>query len=149
MKIEEDILEKIVAGVRARLQSFHSRKRQARIHAVKFMKFFTDVEREFLIKEVLHSQNKTIIKAIADRKNIAVPSLGTFQYREIYEAIRDITAEVKAKYNVSGPMNKIDPTLAEIIHNEIEEKKKEIVIDLYYKGVGGRGSTVNHNFKNQ
>lgn len=148
MKLDEDILERIVSSVKARLQSFQSRKRKARIHAVKFTTIYNDREREFIIKEVLHSQNKSIIYAIGNNKNIAIPSLGTFQYRETREAIQEIKREVKAKYGVTCRISECDPELAAKIREEIEAKKREVVIDLYYKSVGPRNSHVNHNFKN-
>jgi len=146
MKLNEDILTNIISGVRTRLQSFTSRKRKARIYAVKFTTIFNDAEREFVIKEILHSQNKSIANAIASKKNIAIPSLGTFQYRETLEAIKQIKNEVKQEHNISD-LRKVNPAIFEAIHREIEARKKEVVIDLYYKGSGGKGSTVNHNFK--
>lgn len=146
MKVNEDIFDKIVQSVRTRLKSFTSRKRKARIYAIKFANIYSDADRDFIIKEILHSQNKSIASAIANKKNIAIPSLGTFQYRETLEAIKSIKDEVKREHNISD-LRKLDPNVFDAIRAEIEAKKKDIVIDLYYKGCGGKGSTVNHNFK--
>lgn len=146
MKVNEDIFDKIVARVKSSLQSFHSRKRKARIYAVKYTKIFNDADREFILKEILHSQNKSIISAIANKKNIAIPSLGTFQYRETLEATRQIKNEVKQAHQITD-MKHLDPAIFDAIIREIDEKKKEVLLPLYFKGVGGKGSTVNHNFK--
>lgn len=146
MKIDSDISTNIVESVKKTLQSFHSHRRKARIYAKRFLNGFSDNDRDFILNEILYNQNKSIIEAISNRKNIAIPTLGSFQYRESLEIIREIKNEIKKKYGVLD-IRKADQSIIDAIIKEIEEKKKEIIIPLYFKQLGGKGSTVNSNFK--
>lgn len=146
MKTNDDILAKMLESIKQALPSFHSRVRASRRYAKRFQLSFIDPEKEFIIKEILNSQNKSIAKAMLLRKNISIPNLGSFQYRESLEIIREIKNEVKAKYGVID-IRKVDEELYDIINKEIEEKKKEIILPLYFEQLGGK-DRINYNFKN-
>lgn len=146
MKVNEDILAKMIESINKALPSFHSHKRRARQYAKIFMLSYTPAEKEFIIKEILHNQNKSITKAILERKNIAIPNIGTFQYRESLEIIREIKNEVKAKYGVKD-LRHIDEELYNKINEEIEARKKEILVPLYFKQLGSTDN-INYNFRN-
>lgn len=145
MKVNDEVFEEMVKSIKKSLPSFHSHYRSVRKYIRRFLNVYSDNDREFIIKEILHNQNKSIIKAIQERKNIAIPFIGTFQYRETLEAIKEITKEVKEKYGIID-LRKCDPVLAEIAINEINEKKKEVIIPLYFSQIGGKGSTVKTDF---
>lgn len=145
MRVNEDILDKMIESINKALPSFHSRIRTARRYIKRFMLSFTNPEKEFIVKEILHSQNKTIARAILLRKNISIPNIGSFQYRESLEIIREIKNEVKAKYGVTD-IRKVDEELFEIINQEIEAKKREIILPLYFKQLGGKDN-INYNFR--
>lgn len=148
MKVNDDVFERIVESVKQALQLFHSHKRRPRVYAKGFLNRYNDVDREFILKEILHNQNKSIAKAISEKKNIAIPSLGSFQYRESLELIKEITTEVKKEYNVTN-IKECDPDKASVVIDEINKRKKLVILPLYFKQLGGKGSTVDHNFLNK
>lgn len=148
MKIDDTIFDKIVDAVSSALQSFHSHKSPARRYVKRYRMRYTDADREFILKEILHSQNRSIVAAIGNKKNISIPAIGSFQYRETLEATKAIKKEVKEKYHVTD-LNSVDPVIFDAIIKEIDAKKRDIILPLYFKGVGGKGSTVNHNFRNK
>lgn len=145
MKIVEGILEKMVESAKQTLSSFHSHRRIARQYAKRFTIAFTKQEQEFILEEILYNQNKSIAKAIANKKNIAIPAIGTFQYRESLEIIKGINKEVKEKYNIER-LDQIDPAIKEVVTAELEERKRAILIPLYFKQINKKNSTVNHDF---
>lgn len=147
MKVDDEVFDKIVDSVKTGLQSFHSHKHKARLYAKRFLNGFSDSDRDFILKEILYQQNKSIVKAVGNKQNISIPSLGSFQYRETLEVIRDIKNEVKKEFNVTD-IRKCDPDKAEAIIEEINIRKKHIILPLYFKQLGGKGSSVNHNFLN-
>jgi hypothetical protein len=99
------------------------------------------------VKEILHQQNRSLVKAIGNKKNIAIPFIGSYQYRESLEIIREIKHEVKAEMGIDD-LRKVDPILYRIANEKIEFKKKAILLPLYFKQLNIKGSTVNHNFLN-
>ena len=145
MKINNDVFEKIIDSLKKNLLSFHSHKRKARIYAKRFLNGFSDNDRDFIVKEILHQQNRSLIKAIGNKKNIAIPSIGSFQYRESLEIIREIKREVKREFNVDD-IRKVDEEMFNKINLAIEARKKEVILPLYFKQLGGKGSSVNPNF---
>lgn len=145
MNVNDEVLGKIVDSLKKNLLSFHSHKRPARIYAKRFLNGFSDTDREFIIKEILYNQNLSIINAIKNKKNISVPNLGSFQYRESLEMITEIKDEVKKEMNIDN-LKTCDPIIADKAIQEIEIRKKLKIIPLYFKQIGGKGSSVNHNF---
>lgn len=145
MKINDDVFEKIVESVKKALPSFHSHKRAARKYVRAFLNGFSDNDREFVLKEILHQQNRSLIKAIANKKNIAIPAIGSFQYRESLEMVREIRHEVKKEFGVDD-MRKVDHHLFVQIHDEIEARKRKVILPLYFRQLGGKGSSVNPDF---
>jgi len=146
MKTNGDILAKMLESIKKGLTSFHHHLRAPRRYVKRYLLSFTNAEQEFIVKEILHNQNKSIAKAILLRKNIAIPNLGSFQYRESLEIIREIKNEVKAKYGVTD-IRKVDEELYEIINKEIEDRKREIILPLYFRQLGSRDN-INYDFKN-
>lgn len=145
MITNDDVFPEIMKTVDKGLKEFHSHIHRARRYSKRFLLAFTKNDREFVLKEILNSQNKSIIKAIADRKNIAIPNIGSFRYRETLEVIRAIKNEVKNEYHVND-MRDCDPIIAEVIREKVEVRKRMIVLPLYFKQLGSKGSTVNTNF---
>jgi len=148
MKIDDTIFDKIVDAVNSALQFFHSHKSPARRYVRRYRTRYNDADREFILKEILHSQNRSVANAIGNKKNIAIPVIGSFQYRETLEATKEIKREVKEKYHITN-MKEVDPVIFDAILKEIDTKKRDIILPLYFKGVGGKGSTVNPNFRNK
>ena len=62
MKVDNDVFDEMMEALKRELPNFHSSKRKARIYAKRFLNGFSDGDREFILKEILHSQNKSIIK---------------------------------------------------------------------------------------
>ena len=60
MKLNEDVFAKMIESINKALPSFHSHKNRARRYVKRFMLAFTSAEKEFIIKEILHNQNKSI-----------------------------------------------------------------------------------------
>lgn len=147
MKVDDDVFDKMIKSLKKALSSFTSRKRKARKYVRYFMIGMSDADREFIVKEILHQQNRSLVNAIANKKNIALPGIGSFQYRESLEIIRNIKNEVKAEHGIKD-LRKVDEETFDKIHEEIEVKKKAIILPLYFKQLGGKGSQVNHNFLN-
>ncbi|MCK9429934.1 MAG: hypothetical protein M0R17_08010 [Candidatus Omnitrophica bacterium] len=145
MNTNDDVFKNMVEAVKKSLPSFHSHKRKARIYAKRFLNGFNDNDKEFIIREIQHQQNKSIVKAIANKKNIAIPMIGSFQYRESLEMIRAIKNEVKEEFGVED-LRKVDEETYDKVNDEIQKRKKAIILPLYYKQYGGKGSSVNHNF---
>lgn len=148
MKVNEIVFKNMVESIKKALPFFHSHKRKARQYAKKFMIAYTEAEQEFILKEILHSQNKSIIQAIENKQNIAIPALGSFQYRESMEISKQIKDQVKAEYNVST-IHHADPIVADVIRKEIETRKKAVLLPLHFKQINIKGSTVNYNFLNK
>jgi CHAT domain-containing protein len=145
MKIIDEVFNNMVESIKKTLPSFHSHKRKARIYAKRFLNGFSDNDREFIIKEILHQQNRSIIKAIGNKRNIAIPIIGTFQYRESLEIIRQIKNDVKRENNVED-LRKVDQETYDKLSAEIESRKKAIILPLYFKQIDNRDSTINYNF---
>lgn len=145
MNSNDIVIDKMVKAVIEFLPSFHSHKRKARIYARRFLNGFTDDDRLFIIKEIQYQQNKSIINAIENRKNIAIPMLGSFQYRESLEIITEIKNDVKKEFGIDS-IKGLDETMYDIVNNEIQKRKKDIILPLYFKQYGGKGSSVNPNF---
>lgn len=145
MKVNDEVFEKIVESVKKALPSFHSHKRKSRRYAKCFTLAYTDKDKEFILKEILHQQNRSIIKAIGEKKNIAIPSIGSFQYRESLELIREIKKDVKREFGVED-IRKVDEETYDKINEKIQERKRQIILPLYFKQHGGKGSSVNNNF---
>jgi hypothetical protein len=148
MKIDESILEKMVKRVKTTLSSFHSHVKKARKYVRWYINGMTEVDREFIIKEILHQQNRSIIKAIENKKNIGIPSIGSFQYRESLEIIKAIKQEVKAEMGIED-IRKVDEETYIILNNKMEERKKSVLIPLYFKQLNIKGNSVNHQFLNK
>lgn len=147
MKIDETILGKMLESIKKALPSFHSRIRASRKYAKRFELAFTSTEQEFVIKEMLHSQNKSIANAILRRKNIAIPNIGSFQYRETLEIAREIREQVKAKYGVTD-LRKVDEETFMMINEEIQARNREILLPLYFQQLGSV-DRINYDFKNR
>lgn len=145
MKINETVLAKMLESINKALPSFHSHWRGSKRYVKRFMLVFTDAEKEFIVKEMLHSQNKSIAKAMLQRKNIAIPNIGSFQYRESLEIIRELKNEIKAKYGVTD-LRKVDEETFMKINDELEARKKEILIPLYYQQI--KKDNINYDFLN-
>ena len=145
MKVNDEVFEKMLGNIKSSLPSFHSHKRSARIYARRFLNGFSDNDREFIVKEILHQQNRSLVKAIVDKKNIAIPCIGSFQYRESLELIREIKKQVKKEFDVDD-LRTVDEETYNIISEEIEVRKREVILPLYFKQLGGKGSTVNNDF---
>lgn len=148
MKFDDAILEKMIKSIKTSLPSFHSHRKKARRYAKAFLLAYDDKDKEFIIKEILHQQNRSIIKAIEEKKNIAIPFLGSFQYRESLELIREIKNEVKKEMQIDD-LRKVDEFTFLKANEEIERRKKGVLIPLYFKQLDIKGSTVNHNFRNK
>lgn len=148
MIIVDEVFDKMLESIKKALPSFHSHRRIARKYARRFQYGFSDSDREFVIKEILHQQNRSIIKAISEKKNIAIPFLGTFQYRESLELSREIKNEVKAEYGLQPNFRLSDLSEEDYmkITEEIRERKKQVLVPLYFKQINIKGSTVNYNF---
>lgn len=147
MKLVDEVFDKMIDSIKTNLPSFHSHKRKARIYAGRFRNGFSDSDREFILKEILHQQNRSIIKAIAEKKNIAIPHIGTFQYRNSLEIIREIKNDVKEQLNIQD-LRKVDEETYNKANDMIQERKKSILIPLYFKQLNIKGSTINYDFKN-
>ena len=145
MKIDEVILEKMVKRVKTSLLSFHSHRKKARKYVRWFINGMTDTDREFIIKEILHQQNRSIENAIELKKNIAIPMLGSFQYRESLEISKEISKEVKAEMGVTD-LRKVDEETFIKVNDEVNKRKKSILLPLYFKQLNIKGSTVDHQF---
>jgi len=145
VKTNDEVFEKIVESVKRALPFFHSHKRKARIYAKRFLNGFSDNDREFILKEILHQQNRSIIKAIGNKKNIAIPNIGSFQYRESLEIIRQIKDDVKKEMDIDD-LRKVDQTIYNIANDKIQARKKEILLPLYFKQHGVKGSSINPDF---
>jgi hypothetical protein len=148
MKVNDDVFPDIMKAVKSKIPSFHSHVRAARKYAKRFQLAFTDPEKEFVIKEILNQQNKSIIKAIAEKKNIAIPNLGSFQYRETLELIKQIKNEVKQEQGITDlrKLKQEDPVKADKAIQEMNLRKKLLILPLYFKQLGARDSSINYNF---
>ena len=147
MKIDETILGKMLESIKKALPSFHSHVRASRKYAKRFELAFTSAEQEFIIKEILHSQNKSIANAILRRKNISIPNIGSFQYRETLEIAREIREQVKAKYGITD-LRKVDEETFMMINEEIQARNREILLPLYFQQLGSVDN-INYDFKNR
>lgn len=147
MKTNDEVFPLIIDSVTKMLSTFTSRLYKARAAARRWKKY-DENDKEFILKEILNSQNRSILNAMENKKNIALPSLGHFQYCESAEISREIRNEVKAKYNISEetPLTKVDPYIAELIRHEVKIKRREVLIPLYFKNLKCN-STINYNFR--
>lgn len=148
MKVIDEVFDKMIDSLKKNLSSFHSHRRRARIYAKRFLNGFSDNDREFIVKEILHQQNRSLIKAIGNKKNIAIPFIGSYQYRESLEIIRKIKNEVKEEMGIDD-LRKVDPVIYKIANEKIEFKKKAILLPLYFKQLNIKGNTVINNFLNK
>jgi len=145
MKIDESILDKMVKRIKNFLPSFHSHRKKARKYVRWYINGMSEVDKEFVIKEILHQQNRSIIKAIENKKNIAIPMIGSFQYRESLEICRAIKNEVKQEMGIED-LRKVDEETFVQANNKIEERKKAVLIPLYFQQLNIKGNSVDHNF---
>ena len=143
MKIDETILSKMMESINKALPSFTSFRRKARKYLTLFRLVFTEPEKEFIIKEILHSQNKSIAKAMLQRKNISIPNIGSFQYRESLEIIRELKNEIKAKYGIAN-LREVDEETFNKINAELQARKREIILPLYFKQI--KKENINYDF---
>lgn len=145
MKVLDEVFDKMIDSLKKNLPFFHSRIRPARIYAKRFLNGFSENDREFILKEILHQQNRSIIKAIENKKNIAIPNIGSFQYRESLEIAREIKNEVKTEMGIDD-LRKVDQRTYDEAIERIDAKKKAILVPLYFRQLNIKGSTVNPNF---
>lgn len=145
MKIDETILGKMMTRVKGELSSFHSHRKKARKYVRWYLNGMVESDREFIVKEILHQQNRSIVKSIETKKNLSIPSIGSFQYRESLEIIRQIKNDVKKEMGIED-LRKVDEDTYLAASAKIEEIKKAVLIPLYYKQLNIKGNTVDHQF---
>lgn len=145
MKIDEIIFEKMIKRIKNSLLSFHSHRKKARKYVRWYLNGMLETDREFIVKEILHQQNRSIVKTIENKKNLSIPSIGSFQYRESLEIIRQIKNDVKKEMGIED-FRKVDENTYQAAQSKIEAIKKSILIPLYFKQLNIKGNTVDNQF---
>jgi nucleoid DNA-binding protein len=149
MKINDELFPKIMESVKETLlSSSSSTNRKKNTNIVKFLHVLSTAEQEFIVKEILHSQNKSIIQAMENKRNITLPKLGCFKYRKTSEVNRELFAKVKAKYHIDQ-LKDADPVIAELALDELHKLQREILIPIAIAEVNNREGKINYNFLNK
>jgi len=147
----DEIFEEIVEHLDDALQHFAAKPAKTRIYRkvrrqANMFNLKKVSDKEFIYREILASQNRSIVNAIKDKQSIRIPRIGMFKFRQYAVVASEIKQEIYKKHGITTIFDLPKSERLAVV-KEVKEASSEIVKQLYIESLNPNKSIILNSFK--
>lgn len=145
------IFDEIVEHLEGALHSFAAKPAKTRIYRkirrqANMFNLKKQSDKEFIYKEILASQNRSIVNAIKEQQSIRIPRIGMFKFRQYAVVANEIKQEIYKKHGIKSLFD-LGKSERLAVSQEIKEASSEIVKQMYIESIRPNTAKVLSSFK--